>query len=171
MPRGFPCCAQSPCVHAVATAPAQRLGLQLTGRSRKYQPSPKGLFGRPAHCPFLARRSLAACTLVLSLNIVTRQPKASVISFRRVGFASTGGCRLIERPNEWPQGHLKSIGVTRAIRLPPSAAIQGRIIVGADRRMRCEKSGDPPAACAAALIRERRRSSANGSVVSTRPEW
>src|SRR5947199_657012 len=25
---GFPCCARSPCVHAVATTPAQRLGLQ-----------------------------------------------------------------------------------------------------------------------------------------------
>ena len=50
------------------------------------------------------------------------------------------------------------------IRLPPSAPIQGRIIVGANRRMRCEKSGDPSAACASALIRERRRSSANGSV-------
>ena len=50
------------------------------------------------------------------------------------------------------------------IRLPPSAPIQGRITVGANRRMRCEKSGDPSAACASALIRERRRSSANGSV-------
>jgi hypothetical protein len=44
-------------------------------------------------------------------------------------------------------------------------------IVGRDARMRCEKSGEPSAACAASLIRERRRSSSNGSVVSTRPEW
>ena len=35
--------------------------------------------------------------------------------------------------------------------------------------MRSEKSGAPSAACAASLIRERRRSSSNGNVVSTRP--
>jgi alkanesulfonate monooxygenase SsuD/methylene tetrahydromethanopterin reductase-like flavin-dependent oxidoreductase (luciferase family) len=46
-----------------------------------------------------------------------------------------------------------------------------RGIVGRDARMRCEKSGAPSAACAASLIRDRRRSSSNGSVVSTRPEW
>jgi hypothetical protein len=45
-----------------------------------------------------------------------------------------------------------------------------RDIVGRDARMRCEKSGASLAACAASLIRERRRSSSNGSVVSIRPE-
>jgi hypothetical protein len=45
-----------------------------------------------------------------------------------------------------------------------------RRIVGRDARMRCEKSGAPSAACAASLIRERRRSSSNGSVVSNRPD-
>lgn len=44
-------------------------------------------------------------------------------------------------------------------------------IVGRDARMRCENSGKPSASCAASLIKERRRSSSNGSVVSTRPEW
>jgi hypothetical protein len=43
-------------------------------------------------------------------------------------------------------------------------------IVGRDTRMRSEKSCALSAACAASLIRDRRRSSSNGSVVSTRPE-
>src|SRR6185369_3073004 len=42
---------------------------------------------------------------------------------------------------------------------------------GKPARMRSEKSGALPAACAVALMSERRRSSSNGSVVSTRPEW
>jgi hypothetical protein len=38
--------------HAVATAPGQRLGLHSLNQTQPYQPSPKGLSGRPAHCPF-----------------------------------------------------------------------------------------------------------------------
>src|SRR6516162_5528893 len=34
-PRGFPCCVRFPCVHAVATTPAQRLGVLL----RSFTPS------------------------------------------------------------------------------------------------------------------------------------
>ena len=49
---GFPCCVRFPCVHAVATTPAQRLGVFLCSFTQPYQPSPKGLSGRPAHCPF-----------------------------------------------------------------------------------------------------------------------
>jgi hypothetical protein len=45
-----------------------------------------------------------------------------------------------------------------------------REIVGRDARMRWEKSAAPSAARAASLIRERRRNSSNGSVVSIRPE-
>jgi len=45
-----------------------------------------------------------------------------------------------------------------------------RAIVGRDKRTRCENSGSgaPLATCAPALIDERRRSSSNGTVVSTR---
>ena len=43
-------------------------------------------------------------------------------------------------------------------------------MVGKDARMRCEKSEAPSAARAASLIRERRRSSSNGKLVSIRPE-
>ena len=49
---GLPCCVRFPCVHAVATTPAQRLGVFLCSFTQPYQPSPKGLSGRPAHCPF-----------------------------------------------------------------------------------------------------------------------
>ena len=51
-PWGFPCCVRFPCVHAVATTPAQRLGVLLRSFTQPYQPSPKGLSGRPVHCPF-----------------------------------------------------------------------------------------------------------------------
>ena len=45
-----------------------------------------------------------------------------------------------------------------------------REIVGRDALTRSEKSAPPSAASAASLIRERRRSSSMGSVVSIRPE-
>ena len=51
-PWGFPCFVRLPCVHAAATTPAQRLGVLLRSFTQPYQPSPKGLSGRPAHCPF-----------------------------------------------------------------------------------------------------------------------
>src|SRR5271156_760361 len=51
-PWGLPCCARFPCVHAVATTPAQRLGVFLRSFTQPCQPSPKGLSGRPAHRPF-----------------------------------------------------------------------------------------------------------------------
>src|SRR6266567_92787 len=51
-PWGFPCCVRFPCVHAAATTPAQRLGVLIRSFAQPYQPSPKGLSGRPAHCPF-----------------------------------------------------------------------------------------------------------------------
>ena len=49
---GFPCCVRFPCVHAVATTPAQRLGVLFRSFTQPCQPSPKGLSGRPAHRPF-----------------------------------------------------------------------------------------------------------------------
>jgi hypothetical protein len=45
-----PCCVGFPCVHAVATTPAQRLGVLL--RTPPYQPSRITLSGRPARRPF-----------------------------------------------------------------------------------------------------------------------
>src|SRR5246127_511810 len=51
-PWGLPCCVRFPCVHAVATTPAQRLGVLLRSIPQPYQPSPKGSSGRPAHRPF-----------------------------------------------------------------------------------------------------------------------
>src|SRR6266478_6182256 len=51
-PWGFPCCVRFPCVLAAATTPAQRLGVLFRSVTQPCQPSPKGLSGRPAHCPF-----------------------------------------------------------------------------------------------------------------------
>jgi len=39
-------------VHAAATTPAQHLDCRFAHFIQTYQPSPKGLSGRPAHCPF-----------------------------------------------------------------------------------------------------------------------
>ena len=41
-----------PCVHAVATTPAQRLGVLLRSSTQPCQPSPIWQSGRPAHRPF-----------------------------------------------------------------------------------------------------------------------
>src|ERR1700716_79998 len=41
-----------PCFHAAAAPRAQRLGVLFRSFTQPYQPSPKGLSGRPAHCPF-----------------------------------------------------------------------------------------------------------------------
>src|SRR5205814_9659323 len=49
---GFPCCVRFPCVHAAATTPVQRLGVVLAHLTQPWQPSPEGVPGRPAHCPF-----------------------------------------------------------------------------------------------------------------------
>src|ERR1700680_2198062 len=51
-PWGLPCCVRFPCVHAVATTPAQRLGVLLRSFTQPCQPSPKGSSGRPAHRHF-----------------------------------------------------------------------------------------------------------------------
>ena len=51
-PRGFPCCVRFPCVHAVATTPAQRLGYCIAHSIQSYQPSPIWQSGRPAQRPF-----------------------------------------------------------------------------------------------------------------------
>jgi hypothetical protein len=72
-----------PCVRVAATTPAQRLGVPLRSFTQPYQPSPKGLSGRPAHCPFsrLARRSLAMRPAHSRCHqFVTRYPKASASS-------------------------------------------------------------------------------------------
>ena len=50
-PRGFPCCVRFPCVHAVATTPAQRLD-HSSLIPQSYQPSPKWRSGRPVQRPF-----------------------------------------------------------------------------------------------------------------------
>ncbi len=77
--------------------------------TQPYQPSPKGLSGRPAHCPFrglLSVHSRSACTLALSpirdtliegfSHFVTSMtaPIASGWSGCRVGLTPTGKRRL-----------------------------------------------------------------------------
>ena len=109
-PWGFPCCVRFPCVHAVATTPAQRLGVLLRSFTQPCQPSPKTLSGRPAHRPFrgllgvhlrygLHTRAVTVYRDTLSegfSHFVTSMtaPVASGWSGCRVGFAPTGKRRL-----------------------------------------------------------------------------
>ena len=109
-PWGFPCCVRFPCVHAVATTPAQPLGLLLRSFTQPYQPSPKGLSGRPAHRPFRgllgvhSRYGLHTRAVTVYRDTLTRgfshfvtsmtAPVASGWSGCRVGLAPTGKRRL-----------------------------------------------------------------------------
>src|SRR5436309_3686453 len=109
-PWGFPCFVRFPCVHAVATTPAQRLGVLLRSFTQPYQPSPKGLSGRPAHRPFrgllgvYSRYGLHTRAVTVYRDTLTRgfshfvtsmtAPVASGWSGCRVGLAPTGKRRL-----------------------------------------------------------------------------
>src|SRR5882724_3797550 len=109
-PWGLPCCVRFPCVHAVATTPAQRLGVFLCSFTQPYQPSPKGLSGRHAHCPFrdllgvYSRYGLHTRAVTVYRDTLTEgfshfvtsmtAPVASGWSIRRVGLTPTGKRRL-----------------------------------------------------------------------------
>jgi hypothetical protein len=109
-PWGLPCCVRFPCVHAVATTPAQRLGVSFAHSPQPYQPSPKGSSGRPAHQPFRgllgvhSRYGLHTRAVTVYRDTQTRgfshfvtsmtAPVASGWSGCRVGFAPTGKRRL-----------------------------------------------------------------------------
>src|SRR6202790_1239222 len=109
-PWGLPCCVRFPCVHAVATTPAQRLGVSLCSFTHPYQPSPKGLSGRPAHRPFrgllgvYSRYGLHTRAVTVYRDTLTRgfshfvtsmtAPVASGWSGCRVGLTPTGKRRL-----------------------------------------------------------------------------
>src|SRR5262245_30216601 len=96
--------------HAVATTPAQRLGLQFAHSTQPYQPSPKGLSGRPAHRPFRgllgvhSRSGLHTRAVTVNRDTLTEgfshfvtsiaAPVASGWSGCRVGFTPTGERRL-----------------------------------------------------------------------------
>src|SRR6266849_1923147 len=60
-PWGFPCCVRFPCVHAVATTPAQRLGVLLRSLHPAVSAFPERVVGSACASSFsrLARRSLA----------------------------------------------------------------------------------------------------------------
>ena len=109
-PWGLPCCVRFPCVHAVATTPAQRLGVLLRSFTQPYQPSPKALSGRPAHCPFRgllgvhSRYGLHTRAVTVFRDTLTEgfshfvtsmtAPVASGWSGCRVGLTPTGKRRL-----------------------------------------------------------------------------
>ena len=65
---GFPCCVRFPCVHAAATTPVQQLDVLFARLAQPYQPSPKGLSGRPAHRPFRDAMGRAARNAPSSLQ-------------------------------------------------------------------------------------------------------
>jgi hypothetical protein len=109
-PWGLPCCVRFPCVHAVATTPAQRLGVLLCSFTHPCQPSPIWPSGRPAHCPFRgllgvhSRYGLHTRAVTVNRDTLTRgfshfvtsmtAPVASGWSGCRVGLTPTGKRRL-----------------------------------------------------------------------------
>src|SRR5271154_709333 len=109
-PRGLPCCARFPCVHAVATTPAQRLGPASLTSPQSCQPSPIWQSGRPVHRHFrgllgvhsrygLHTRAVTVYRDTLTVgfsHFVTSMtaPVASGWSGCRVGLTPTGKRRL-----------------------------------------------------------------------------
>src|SRR6266481_3408912 len=109
-PWGLPCCVRFPCVHAVATTPAQRLGVLLCSFTHPCQPSPIWQSGRPVHRHFrgllgvhsrygLHTRAVTVYRDTLTVgfsHFVTSMtaPVASGWSGCRVGLAPTGKRRL-----------------------------------------------------------------------------
>ena len=81
-PRGFR--VRFPCVHAVATTPAQRLGGLLRSLHPAVSAFPDMAVGSACALSFFEACSaftrVTACTLALSPYIVTRYPKASATS-------------------------------------------------------------------------------------------
>src|SRR5271169_4571589 len=109
-PWGLPCCARFPCVHAVATTPAQRLGPASLTSPQSCQPSPIWQSGRPVHRHFrgllgvhsrygLHTRAVTVYRDTLTVgfsHFVTSMtaPVASGWSGCRVGLTPTGKRRL-----------------------------------------------------------------------------
>jgi hypothetical protein len=109
-PWGFPCCVRFPCVHAVATTPAQRLGVLLRSLHPAVSAFPDMAVGSACALSFsrFARRSLRYGLHTRAVTVyrdpltegfshfVTSiaAPVASGWSARRVGFAPTGKRRL-----------------------------------------------------------------------------
>src|SRR5713101_6013034 len=82
-PWGLPCCVRFPCVHAVATTPAQRLGVPTSLFHPAVSAFPERVIGSACASSFsrLARRSLALRPAHSRCHqFVTRIPKASAIS-------------------------------------------------------------------------------------------
>src|SRR5271169_5930728 len=80
---GFPCCVRFPCVHAVATTPAQRLGVLLRSLHPAVSVFPERVVGSACALSFsrLARHSLALRPAHSRRHqFVTRFPKASATS-------------------------------------------------------------------------------------------
>src|SRR5271168_5226099 len=112
-PWGLPCCARFPCVHAVATTPAQRLGPASLTSPQSCQPSPIWQSGRPVHRHFrgllgvhsrygLHTRAVTVYRDTLTVgfsHFVTSMtaPVASGWSGCRVGLTPTGKRRVARR--------------------------------------------------------------------------
>jgi hypothetical protein len=109
-PWGLPCCARFPCVHAVATTPAQRLGPASLTSPQSCQPSPIWQSGRPVHRHFRgllgvhSRYGLHTRAVTVYRDTLTEgfshfvasmtAPVASGWSGCRVGLTPTGKRRL-----------------------------------------------------------------------------
>jgi hypothetical protein len=129
-PWGLPCCARFPCVHAVATTPAQRLGPASLTSPQSCQPSPIWQSGRPVHRHFRgllgvhSRYGLHTRAVTVYRDTLTEgfshfvasmtAPVASGWSGCRVGLPPTGKRRLsTAHARKPPQFLLKPAPVKR----------------------------------------------------------
>jgi|ERR1700674_1548701 hypothetical protein len=100
MPRGFPCCVRFPCVHAVATTPAQRLGHCFAHSPPSFQPSPIWPSGRPAHRPFRgllgvhSRYGLHTRAVTVFRDTLTRRLQPLRYLHSCSGASGWSGCRV-----------------------------------------------------------------------------
>jgi hypothetical protein len=119
--------------------PGAAVGLTFAHSTQPYQPSPKGLSGRPAHCPFRgllgvhSRYGLHTRAVTVYRDTLTEgfshfvtsiaAPVASGWSDCRVGFAPTGERRLgtahtPSRPRQWARIAMRRVFRPRACRRP-----------------------------------------------------
>ena len=105
-PWGLPCCVRFPCVHAVATTPAQRLGVLLRSFTPAVSAFPERGSGRPAHHPFRgllgvhSRYGLHTRAVTVYRDTLTRGFSHFVTSMTAPVASGWSGCRVGLTPLE-----------------------------------------------------------------------
>jgi len=126
-PWGLPCCVRFPCVHAVATTPAQRLGVLLRSFTPAVSAFPESPVGSACALSFsrLARRSLALRPAHSRCHRISWHAIRRLQPFRYLH--SCSGCFRLERLPGGTRTHWKAppFHGARAKRTSPDSGIAG----------------------------------------------